>query len=421
MGIGDQKRRRGRGGLGGKLGLQAREGLKQHGCGQIGPEHTRHRRAIGPPHPDANHMPPVIANRPSVAVAVGGAGLVSQPVLRRAGRRGEPCQNVADEPRARRGQQALALLVRGVRAPAQGQGRPAARDGGVKLHHVLQCHANAAQGDGQSRLAFRHVVAHPGFVQSGQKAGRAKGFGQGHNGDVQRLLEGLAHPERAAILAVKILRTVAGKVAGPIFDQRLRMGQPFIKGQPIDQRFQRRSGTAQRLGHIDKARAGVFGETGGTDRGKDLAGLMICHHQRDLQAVALAGHDLGRQCFERGLQAAVQRQAVGLGAGVTHARAVRQMGGKGGKGFAGGGHRLSARRMGLIGVDHPILNRPRQNPVARRCRAGDVAVRAAGFGTLRNGDQKGDFGRCQPFRFLTEIGQGCGAIAFQVAAIGGEH
>ena len=149
----------------------------------------------------------------------------------------------------------------GIQPPAERQRRAAARDGGVKLHHVLQRHANAAQGDGQTRLACGQVIVHPGLVQSGQKAGWAKGFGQGHNRDVQRLLQRFTRANRAAILAVKILRAVAGEIARPIFEQRLGMGQPFVKGQPIDQRFERGAGAAQGLGHVDKARTGIFSET----------------------------------------------------------------------------------------------------------------------------------------------------------------
>ena len=148
---------------------------------------------------------------------------------------------------------------------------------------------------------------------------------------------------------------------------------------------------------------------------------MIGHHQRDLQAVALAGNDLGRKCFERDLQAAVQRQAVGLRAGVLHAGAVSEVGGQCRKGFAGGRDRFGAGGSGLIGRDQPVGLGPRQHAVARRCCAGNVAVGAAGFGALRNGDEKGNFGEGQAFGFFAEIRERRGANAFQIATIGGEH
>ena len=58
-----------------------------------------------------------------LVMVVGVLGWVGQRIVRRAG--------VASASALLRGQQALALLVRGVRAPAERQRRPAARDGGV--------------------------------------------------------------------------------------------------------------------------------------------------------------------------------------------------------------------------------------------------------------------------------------------------
>ncbi len=100
--------------------------------------------------------------------------------------------------------------------------------------------------------------------------------------------------------------------------------------------------------------------------------------------------------------------------------AVGQVGGEGREGAAGGGDGFGLGGAGLVGVDQMVAQGAVQHAGAGQCGVGRGAVRAAGFGALRDGDQQRGLSRGQAAGFLAEIGEGGGADAFDIAAIGGE-
>ncbi len=75
-----------------------REGVHQDRRRRVDADEPRHRRAVRPPHPDADHVPPVEADRPGVAIAVGGAGLEGYRARRRALRAGRAGKDRGDVP-----------------------------------------------------------------------------------------------------------------------------------------------------------------------------------------------------------------------------------------------------------------------------------------------------------------------------------
>ncbi len=128
------------------------------------------------------------------------------------------------------------------------------------------------------------------------------------------------------------------------------MGQPFVKGQTIDQRFQRRSGAAQGPGHIDKALppVGLIGRR--PDRGENLARAMIGHHDRHLQTVALARPPHRRPAFQAVPATAHQWSArCRCLCGVRATHTVGQVRGQCTNRAAVVRHRFAQRGGGLVG------------------------------------------------------------------------
>ena len=71
---------------------------------------------------------------------------------------------------------------------------------------------------------------------------------------------------------VEIDRHIAVERRGPILDQRLRMGEAELEGEPVDQRLQRRARRAHRRRHVDEAAIVGVEVAGRADRGEDVAG-----------------------------------------------------------------------------------------------------------------------------------------------------
>jgi hypothetical protein len=79
------------------------------------------------------------------------------------------------------------------------------------------------------------------------------------------------------------------------------------------------------------------------------------------------------------------------------------------------------RRFGAfsLALSHRIRNsNPLQHPFARRFGCRKVAIGAAFFRQLRQGDEKGCLCHRQPLRLLAEIGKARGPDALKIAAIG---
>ena len=216
-------------------------------------------------------MGAVEAHRPGVAVAVAGAGLVGNPPCGRVGGRRQAREDVGGEPGGLGRDQALAL--RGVVGAKRGEGDGCAEpgEGGVALHEVGQCDADAAKRYGEAGLAAGDDRPCPGAAEGSDEAGRANGIGQADDGDVERELQRLTHRDRAAKPAVEVLRRVGAEGGGAILDQRFGMGEAIVEGQRIDEGLERGAGGTERHGHVDEPGAAVVGPVGGADGGEDLS------------------------------------------------------------------------------------------------------------------------------------------------------
>jgi hypothetical protein len=138
-----------------------------------------------------------------------------------------------------------------------------AREGGVGLHKVLQGYAQPAKCHGKARLSARNLGSRAGAAQGGHQFGRSKRVGQADDRDVERLLKRLADRDRAAELAVEVLRRIGAEGHGTVVDQGFRVGKALVEGKAIDKRFQCRSPeSASAMCHVDKAGAAVVAPVG---------------------------------------------------------------------------------------------------------------------------------------------------------------
>ena len=113
---------------------------------------------------------------------------------------------------------------------------------------------------------------------------------------------------------------------------------------------------------------------------------------------------------DRELVDALQRRVLQRGA--CHVR------GKSGQGPADGGEFFGSGTVGLALVDQASGDHAAEHAVARRMRAGRIAVGTPPLWQLRQRHQQRRFRQRQPRRLLAEIGERCGAYALEIAAIG---
>ena len=132
-------------------------------------EGARHGCAVRPPHPDPDHMLPVIANGPGVAVAVGGARLVGQS-RRRTRRRRDAAQDISHLPCGTRRE------VTGVRCSKSG----------VDRDQILKAEAHATQRHRQPGLSPGQFRVRAQCAQSRHQPFGSQRLCQCHRRDVQR-------------------------------------------------------------------------------------------------------------------------------------------------------------------------------------------------------------------------------------------
>ena len=83
--------------------------------------------------------------------------------------------------------------------------------------------------------------------------------------------------------------------------------------------------------------------------------------------------------------------------------------------------RLVAGGCDLVRCSEAGLLDPLQHAFARLAGGFDETVRPACLGRLRERDEQGRLGGGEPLRLLAEIGEACGADAFEIAAEGRER
>ena len=121
-----------------------------------------------------------------------------------------------------------------------------------------------------------------------------------------------ARRHRALERQIEILRRIGAVAHRAILDQRFRMRDAVLEGEPVDEGLQRRAGRAQRIGHVDLAGAALVEIIGRRDAGQHLAGGVVDRDDRDREIGAERARPLARQVLEILLQAGVDGQPMDL-------------------------------------------------------------------------------------------------------------
>ena len=194
------------------------------------------------------------------------------------------------------------------------------------------------------------------------------------------------------------------------------MHKAVLEGEAVDERLQRRARRAHRAGHVDLPGAALVEIIGRADARQHVAAFIVDRDDRDRNVRPLRHRAVARQRFQRFLQGRIQRQLDQRR--ILHRR-HRGIGGM----RRQNRHRLAQpRHRGCLGLrrvvfrHHAILDHPREHAVARGVRGFRIAVEPAAFRRLRQRDQQCGFRQRKPLRLLAEIGDGCGADAFEIAA-----
>jgi hypothetical protein len=253
-----------------------------------------------------------------------------------------------------------------------GRRHAAARERGVKLHHVLQRHPHAAQRHRQPRLVAGETPGAPRPAHRGQQPRRAQRLGQRHDGDVQRQLQRLARADRAAEHAVEVLRARSRR--SPRGGRRsASRGGPAPRRRPGRRPAASASSRASAApGHVDEAlpRVGWCSRPSRPRRGSRPTGGRP--PAAPPAAARPARRQLPRQRLERGLQVGVERGAV-AGRSGSAARSGRPDAGQGReRGAAVGTLRAGGRGPDRVDQHAP----PRRAPAPGRARPRAVGARS---------------------------------------------
>ena len=221
------------------LGAEPVEGLEQDRRGADDAGEAGHRRAVRPADPDADDMAAVEADRPGVAIAVGGAGLVGDAAGRAVGRRRRAGEDVGDVPGGDRLEHRRAGLGgrrdgRSVAPSRSCTARAAAGDRGVERDEVAERDADAAEADGEAR---RRQVGQDrrraGPLQPRHQPRRADRVEDDDRRDVERLRQRLADGDRAAMECRRNLpgHSRRSRWGGPRSGSRDGRGRPRRRGR----------------------------------------------------------------------------------------------------------------------------------------------------------------------------------------------
>ena len=221
----------------------------------------------------------------------------------------------------------------------------------------------------------------------------------------------------------KFLRPVAGEIGRAVLDHRFLRDQPFLEGEAIDERLQRRAGRAQRSRHVDPAGAAGVEIVGRADLAEDFAG----HASASTMATETRGpssaRGLARHRFQPFLHALADASAGASSRRAGCAARPRRHGRR-----ARAGRRRTAEHVvkrcarGLA-----LAEQARRRPCApARGRARPRAPAGLRSGRRVSGNCGSATSRAasdtvEPLRLLAEIGERGGAHAFEIAAIGRER
>ena len=177
----------------------------------------------------------VEADRPGVAIAVGGAGLEGDAAARGVLRRRRADQHIADIPGGDR-------IEQPARRPRQRQHRPRVRSAGrscraaparhracVRSVSVTPTPPSPIASPGTSPLGSTSVAA--GLREPRRQPRGADPVEHRHRRHVERQLQRLAHRHRALEGEIEILRRVVAVADRPVVDQRLGMDEAVLESR----------------------------------------------------------------------------------------------------------------------------------------------------------------------------------------------
>ena len=258
-------------------------------------------------------MRAVEADRPGVAIAVAGAGLEGDPVVRGVLRRRRADQDIADLPGRGLIHQPQRLARSSVARHdlAQRLGAAEPRQPGIELRQILQRDADAAETHGKARrfVLRQHQIA-AGLLQPRRQPAGADAVEQRDRRHVERQLQRLAHRHRALKRHVEIFRRVVAEADRPVVDQAFRMHKAVLESEAVDERFQRRARRAHRAGHVDLPCAALVEIIGRADTRQHVAAVIVDRDDGDRNIRPQRQRAVARQRLQHLLQAGVQRQRI---------------------------------------------------------------------------------------------------------------
>ena len=217
---------------------------------------------------------------------------------------------------------------------------------------------------------------------------------------------------------VEINRRIGAVAHRAIVDQRLRMDQPVLEAEAIDERLERRAGRAQRIRHIHPTGPLLVEIPGGTDPGEHLPGGVIDGEDGDRDVRPERAGPSAREFLEARLPGAVDGQADlgtprqgrhgivgGMGRERRHGRSCRR-------------DRLGLRLRDFRRSEEAGSRHPVEDAVAGAACGFDGAVGPPRLRRLRQRHQQCRFAEGEPPGLLAEIGERGRTNAFDVAAIG---
>ena len=113
----------------------------------------------------------------------------------------------------------------------------------IEHREIGQLDAEATERHGETRrLTFRQHQGAAGLRNARVQAARADAVEQRDRGNVERHLQRAACRHRALERQIEIFRCIGAVAHRTILDQRFRMGDTVLEGEPIDEGLQRRAG-----------------------------------------------------------------------------------------------------------------------------------------------------------------------------------
>ena len=196
------------------------------------------------------------------------------------------------------------------------------------------------------------------------------------------------------------------------------MQQAVLEAEPVDERFERGAGRAQRQRHVDLAGTALVEIIGRGHARAHLAAFIVHRQDGDRNLRPERVRPLVRQILQGLLQAGVDGEPVNAAIGLRSDHLVGGMRRQHRQRLALARHACRFRARDLVARHHAGRRRAVEHAVARRLRGIRKAIRPAQFRRLRQRDQQCRFRQRKLARLLAEIGERGGADAFQVAAIG---